>query len=127
MRAFILSIVTMITLVVIWGVYVSYTHDHILKLTDSIEDHILVSIAEEDWESAQSAFDELSDKWHQQKKVYSFFVDTNTLNQADFAIAKAQAYLKARDYALAAGELANIKEQLHFMHTNELITLDNLF
>jgi hypothetical protein len=45
----------------------------------------------------------------------------------DFSIAKAEAYIAMQDVALSMGELSHIKEQLGFLHSNELITLENIF
>jgi hypothetical protein len=127
LRALIISVISMLVLVAGWGIFVKYTDEHLHELRNMIDEEILVSVSQEEWETASSSFEDLSEKWHKQKKVYSFFIDTQAINNTDYSIAKAKSYIKAEDYALATGELACIKEQLGFMHLNELITLENIF
>lgn len=94
---------------------------------NTIEDDILISVYAEDWDKAEEQLNDLSKKWHKQKKVYSFFFNTMDINDTDFSIARAKNYIYAKDVPLASGELNCVKEQLGFLHLNELITLDNVF
>ena len=105
----------------------NYADENIHDLTRSIEDDIMVSVSAEDWVKAEEQFKDLSDRWHKQKKIYSFFFYTSAINDTDFSISRAKGYIKTKDASLASGELYCIKEQLAFLHLNELITLDNVF
>lgn len=127
MKALITSIVCIALLIACWGVFLSFSDRNIHELMNSIEDEILVSVYAEDWDKAEDQFDDLSGKWHDQKKVYSFFFNTLDINETDYSIARAKNYIYARDVSLASGELNCVKEQLGFLHLNELISLDNIF
>ncbi len=72
-------------------------------------------------------YDRLSDQWHDHKKIYTFFFNTSEILDTVYAIARAKYYIKSEDVALSAGELNMAREQLKFLHLNELITLDNIF
>jgi hypothetical protein len=110
-----------------WGIFVSYSDKSIHKLMNSIEDDILVSVYAQEWDRADKQFGKLSKDWHKQKGIYTFFFNTQEINNTDYTIARAKFYIKSKDSALAAGELNCAQEQLKFMHLNELITLDNVF
>ncbi|MDD4564566.1 MAG: DUF4363 family protein [Eubacteriales bacterium] len=127
MRALIVSIVCFSVLTISWLIFVNYADENIHALTKSIKDDIIVSVSEGDWDAAESQFEELSDKWHKQKKIYNFFYHTSAVNDTDFSIARAKGYIKAEDFSMAIGELHCIKEQLTFLHLNDLITLENIF
>ena len=127
MRALIISILSIVVLVTSWSIFVNYSDKNIHKLMNTIEDDILISVYAEDWDKAEDQLNDLSKKWHKQKKVYSFFFNTMDINDTDFSIARAKNYIYAKDVPLASGELNCVKEQLEFLHLNELITLDNVF
>ncbi len=127
MKSLIVSIISIAVLVTVWGIFVNYADKNIHQLMNTIEDDIIISVYEEDWDKASEKFKYLSDKWHKQKKVYSFFFDTSAVMDTDFSIARAKGYIKSQNISLSAGELNCIKEQLGFLHLNELISLDNIF
>lgn len=127
MRTLLISILGMAVVIAGWSIFVNYSDDTIHKLINSIEEDILISVYAEDWEKAASQFDLLSKNWHDQKKIYSFFFNATDINNTDFSIARTKNYIHAKDLPLASGELNCIKEQLSFLHSNELITLDNVF
>jgi hypothetical protein len=127
MKALIVSIISMAVLISGWGIFVSYSDKTIHKLMNGIEDDILVSVYAQEWDKAEKQFDKVSKDWHKQKGIYTFFFNTKEINDTDYSIARAKYYIKAKDLALATGELNCIQEQLKFLHLNELITLDNVF
>lgn len=127
MRTLIISVISLSILVIGWCIFVRYADDNLHKLINRIDDDITVSVNSEEWEKASDSFKKLSESWHKQKKVYSLFMDTSAINETDYSIAKAKAYISAKNIPLATGELSCIKEQLSFLHLNELISIDNVF
>ncbi|MGI6731771.1 MAG: DUF4363 family protein [Anaerovoracaceae bacterium] len=127
MRALIISTIILLCLIFIWFTFVDYADENLHALIDIIEKNVAVSIQDDDWESAAQIFQQVSEQWHENKKVYSFFFNTSDVMDTDFSIAKAEAYIAMQDVALSMGELSHIKEQLGFLHSNELITLENIF
>ena len=127
MKALIISFISIAVVVASWGVFVNYSDKNIHGLMNSIEDDILISVYAQDWDKAEKQFNDMAKKWHKQKKIYSFFFNTVDINETDYSIARAKNYIYARDIPLAAGELNCVREQLKFLHLNELITLDNTF
>lgn len=127
MKALLISILGMAIIISGWCIFVQYSDESIHKLMNSIEDEILINVRAEDWDKAADQFDRLSKRWHEQKKVYSFFFNATDINNTDYSIARAKHYIYGQNVSLASGELDCIKEQLGFMHSNELITLDNIF
>jgi hypothetical protein len=127
LRALIISTIILLCLIFIWFTFVDYADENLHALIDIIEKNVAVSIQDDDWESAAQIFQQVSEQWHENKKVYSFFFNTSDVMDTDFSIAKAEAYIAMQDVALSMGELSHIKEQLGFLHSNELITLENIF
>jgi hypothetical protein len=127
MKALLVATAAMVIIVSSWGIFVSYSDKEIHELMNTIEDDILIDVYAGDWGKAESQFKQLSKEWHQQKKIYSFFFNNIDVNETDYAIARAKDYIKAKDAPLAAGELNCIKEQLKFLHFNELVSVDNIF
>jgi len=126
LKSLIISIVSLGVLVMGWCFFVNYADDHLHKLMDEIEDEITISVKNSEWDKASNDFKDLSKSWHKDKKIYSFFIDTSAINETDYSIARAKAYISAENEPLAIGELSCIKEQLGFLHLNELITIDNV-
>lgn len=127
MKALIISFVSLAVVIASWGFFVNYSDKTIHHLMNAIEDDILISVYAEDWDKAKEQFNDMAERWHNQKKVYSFFFNTKDINETDYSIARAKNYIYARDVPLSTGELNCIREQLKFLHQNELITLDNTF
>lgn len=127
MRSLIISIISLAVIVAAWGIFVNYADKNIHELTGIIEDDILENVYAQNWDKAEDQIADLSKKWHDQKKTYTFFFDTAAVMETDYSIARAKHYITAKDISLASGELSCIKEQLGFLHLNELITLDNVF
>lgn len=127
MRALVISSISMIVIITGWAFFVNYSDKTLHELTDMIENDIMESVYSENWDKAEAQIEDLSDKWHERKKFYTFFFNTMAINETDYSIAKAKNFIKSNDLSLASGELSCIKEQLAFLHLNELITLDNIF
>lgn len=127
MRSLIVSVLCIVVVAASWGIFVHYSDRNIHQLMNAIEEDILISVYAEDWGKAEAQFNDLSKKWHRQKKIYSFYFNTNEINDTDFSMARAKNYIYSENIALASGELNCIKEQLSFLHMNELITVDNIF
>lgn len=127
MKALFISIISIGILLTSWGFFVNYADKNLHELTRMIEKDIMISVYSGDWQNAELKYKDLSEKWHKQKKIYTFFFDTSAVMDTDYSIARAKNYIYAEDIPLASGELNCIKEQLGFLHLNELITLDNIF
>lgn len=127
MRSLVVSVICMAVIISGWGVFVNHADRNIHELTGMIDNDILKSVYAEDWDSAQAQFADLSKKWHEQKKTYTYFFHTEAIMETDYSIARAEGYIKSNNVPLAAGELNLVRKQLGFLHLNELITLDNVF
>lgn len=127
MRNFIISIACLGILVGAWAVFGFYSNQTIDSYEHMLEDDIISAVEAEEWEKAWEEFQSFSQDWHRYKKPAAFFLDTQAINDADYSIAKAKYYIKARDVSNSSGELACLKEQLVFLHQNESITWENIF
>ncbi|MEA4986803.1 MAG: DUF4363 family protein [Anaerovorax sp.] len=127
MRSFIISIINILLILGIWLVFMFYCEKSIDELSKNLEQNIMIEIENDDWDSAEKHFSDFSDKWHDNKKIYTFFLDSRALLDTDFSIGRAESYIKSKDPSLSLGELSCIHEQLKFLYLNEKISLENLF
>lgn len=127
MRNFIVSLLCLGLLIGVWAGFDSYSDTKIRNYQSDLENSIIKSVENGQWEKASEDFQTLSDDWRQYKKSAAYFLDTTTINEADYSIAKADYYIKAEDKSNASGELACLKEQLAFLHYNESLALGNIF
>lgn len=126
MRSLTVSVASILLILVIWFGFMAYTKDALTDLTDTLEESIIPSVHAGHWETASEDFYHFSERWHEEKRLFDFFLDNDTMTETDFSIAKAQAYIQARDLGSTLGELSCINEQLRFLYLNEKVTIENL-
>lgn len=127
MRDFIISLLCLGLLVGAWTVFDSYSDSKINGYKEELETKIIKTTESGDWDKALSDFDVFSHDWQQYKKSAAFFLDTQTINDIDYSIAKAKYYIKAEDVSNSSGELSCLKEQLNYLHYNESLAPGNVF
>ena len=69
MRNFVISAISLLIIVVIWGCFYFYASEKIEMYEASIETIINSYIYNEKWDEAQSAFDELHHDWNSFKRT----------------------------------------------------------
>lgn len=127
MKALIAAFASIALTVSIWIFFINHSDQTLNELAQIVEKEVYSNICKERWDDAELAFSKASEKWHANKKIYNLFLDQHTISETDFSIARAKDYIKTKSPALALGELSCIKEQLKFLHENELLNLDNIF
>lgn len=127
MRNFMISVLCLGILTGAWFCFDLYSDRTLQGYMETVDEQIITAIQEKNWELAGNEMDALSKNWHQYKKYAAFFLDTQTVNEADFSIARTRYYIEAKDLSNSTGELACLKEQLKFLHSNEELTFGNLF
>lgn len=127
MRNFVISVICLSLLVGVWCVFDSYSDKTLHGYIEDIEDNIIIAVEDGKWDQASVDFEALSVSWHKYKKSAAFFLDTQTINDTDYSIAKAKYYIKAKDDSNSTGELNCLKEQLTFLDYNESLNWGNIF
>ena len=127
MRNFIVAIALLGLLIGTWSVFDNYSDNRLHGYIDKIETSIIPEVEAGQWDDASKHFDALSKDWHKYKKPAAFFLDTETINDTDYTIARAKYYIKAKDDSNSAGELSCLKEQMTFLHYNESLAWGNIF
>lgn len=61
------------------------------------------------------------------QKEGCFFLDTQTINEIDYSMAKSVKYVEAKDVSNASGELSAMLEQLTFLCSNDEVNWGNVF
>ncbi len=127
MKNLIISIACLLVLIIPWGIYGKYSSDTIEDYKAIITEQVIPSIESGRWAEAEKSFSALSADWDRYKMISAYFINTNTVNEADGFIAKAHYYIKLHDAPNASAESAYLMYQLEFLHENELPTMENIF
>ena len=127
MKDFIVSICAVAVLIGGWLIFAQNSQEQIDGFTAAIREDIIPAVESEQWDSAFNDVQHLSEKWHEYKKRAVFFLDTHTINEIDYSMAKSVKYVKAEDVSNASGELFAMVEQLTFLCSNDEVTWGNVF
>lgn len=126
MRDLIISIVAVALLIGTWLVFFEYSSDNIDSYTYTIKKEILPAVEAEQWEESKQLMKNLSEDWHKYKKVALLFLDTQTVNEIDYTLARSVKYVKAEDVSNSSGELNAMIEQLKFLKKNDEVSAANI-
>lgn len=126
MRTLIISLVAFLVVVTIWFFAMDYLNDSIKELI-AIDNQINAYIVEENWETAEEAFEEFIEIWDKHESIYHIFLHQGCIMEVNHAISEAKIYIEYKEIAASLGHLSFIKVQLLFLYENELVTLQNIF
>ena len=126
MRDLIISIVAVALLIGTWLVFFDYSSDNIDSYTYTIKKEILPAVEAEQWEESKQLIKSLNKDWHKYKKVALLFLDTQTVNEIDYTLARSIKYVKAEDVSNSSGELHAMIEQLKFLKKNDEVSAANI-
>ena len=126
MRDLIIYIVAVALLIGTWLVFFDYSSDNIDSYTYTIKKEILPAVEAEQWEESKQLIKSLNKDWHKYKKVALLFLDTQTVNEIDYTLARSIKYVKAEDVSNSSGELNAMIEQLKFLKKNDEVSAANI-
>lgn len=126
MRDLIISIMTVALLIGTWLIFFDYSSDNIDSYTYSLKKEIIPAVEAEQWEESKQLMKNLDKDWHKYKKVALLFLDTQTVNEIDYTLARAIKYVKAEDVSNSSGELNSMIEQLTFLKKNDEVSASNI-
>lgn len=126
MKALITSIVSLAILIGSWGIFYNYSEGQLTHSIRICEEQVMPAVVNEDWTTASQIFEEEYARWHKYRKNALFFLDTQSVSEADSNFAKTLMYIKAEDVSNSSGELIALTEQLRFLHENEGLYLHNI-
>lgn len=126
MKNLIISIAAVALLIGTWLVFFNYSSDNINSYTHSIKKEILPAVEDQRWEESKDLMKSLDKDWHKYKKTALLFLDTRTVNEIDYSLARAIKYVEAEDVSNASGELNSIIEQLSFLKKNDEVSAANI-
>ena len=127
MRDLLIATLTILLLIGGWLTFIHYADSQSKNFQKEIEKKILPEITAGNCEDVENRLDRLNKGWHKFRKISLFFLDTHTINEIDFGLAKSIEYAHAQDVSNSTGELAAMVEQLSFLTENESLSLQNVF
>ena len=126
MKSLIISAVSLLLIICIWFCFMTYCENSLGRLLETLSEDVIAKVVSDDWTSASESFERFSKKWHEQKTIYSLFLEQSAMIDADFSIAKAEGLILTKDKSGSLSELYTIHEQLHFLFLNERLTFENI-
>ena len=126
MRDLIISVVVVALLIGTWLVFFDYSSKNIDAYSYTIKNEILPAVEAERWDEGGQLMKKLDKDWHKYKKVALLFLDTQTINEIDYSLAKAEKYVKSEDVSNSSGELNSMIEQLTFLKQNDEVSAANI-
>ena len=127
MKDLLIAFLTILLLIGGWLTFIHYADSQSKNFQEDIEKKIIPGIAAENWDETDKRLNRLDKDWHEFRKISLFFLDTHTINEIDFGLAKSIEYAHAQDVSNSTGELATMVEQLSFLTENESLSLQNVF
>ncbi|MGN1413897.1 MAG: DUF4363 family protein [Anaerovoracaceae bacterium] len=127
MKDLLIATLTILLLIGGWLAFIHYADSQSKIFQKDIEKKIIPGITAENWEETDKRLNRLDKDWHEFRKISLFFLDTHTINEIDFGLAKSIEYAHAQDVSNSTGELAAMVEQLSFLTANESLSLQNVF
>ena len=106
--------------------FFNYSSDNIDSYTHTIKKEIIPAAEAGRWEESKDLMEKLDKDWHKYKKTALLFLDTRTVNEIDYSLARAIKYVKAEDVSNSTGELNSMIEQLTFLKKNDEVSVSNI-
>ena len=127
MKDLLIAALTIVLLIGGWLSFIHYADSQSKGFQKEIEKKIIPEITAENWKVTEKRLERLDEDWHKFRKISLFFLDTHTINEIDFGLAKSIEYAHAQDISNSTGELAAMVEQLSFLTENKSLSLQNVF
>ena len=127
MKDLLIAALTIVLLIGGWLSFIHYADSQSKGFQKEIEKKIIPEITAENWKVTEKRLERLDEDWHKFRKISLFFLDTHTINEIDFGLAKSIEYAHAQDISNSTGELAAMVEQLSFLTENESLSMQNVF
>jgi hypothetical protein len=84
-------------------------------------------VKNEDWETAKKDISIYTDKWHEVKKTWVFFLNQRDLDNIDSSIRQLNIYIENEEKILAQAELEHLVVLFYVIDENESLILENIF
>ncbi len=110
-----------------WLAFYQYSEQNVEGYITTTKEKVIPAIESEDWQRADELLQKLNKEWHDYKKLAYFFLDTDTVNEIDYGLAKSIKYTLAEDVSNASGELSAMVEQMKFLIQNDEVNAANIF
>lgn len=127
MKNLIIAICSLAVMIGGWLIFAGYSESQINSFTAAIENEIIPAVESSDWQLSKQQIAQLNKDWHEYKKKAIFFLDTDTINEIDYSLAKSVKYVKAEDVSNSSGELNAMSQQLDFLCRNDKVNWNNIF
>lgn len=110
-----------------WLVFLNYADSQSQYFQTRLEEIIMPAVQAEKWEESRELIQDFSSRWHDFRRISLYFLDTATINEIDYALARSIKFIQAEDISNSNGELNAVIEQFSFLTENQNLSLQNIF
>ncbi len=122
----------LVTLVIILTIIIGsafWTNHSLQTSADELAKQIILvndEVKSGKWESALAQMGKLETTWQNKAKWWPVFLDHQEMDNIEFSLAKAKAYVANQDQALALGQLSELKLMVKHIPLNEKVSIENI-
>ncbi len=125
MKAFWITIVAVIVLLIMWGLFLISSDADIHNMTANIQAaESLIYI--DNWQGSRDAIEQVSSQWYSRRLIFSLFFDAISIGEVEGSLNRVEAYSLAEEKGSALAELAYLRHLLLFLFENETISVENI-
>ena len=127
MKDLIVSTLILTSLLAGWLLFLTYADGQSRSFQAELENTIIPAVQSENWEESSLMIQDFSKEWHKFRRISLYFLNTDTINDIDYGLARSIQFIQARDVSNSNGELNAVIEQFSFLTGNQKLTLQNIF
>lgn len=125
MRALVITLVMVFTLLTFWGVFLIYTDNSSDELIRYMTD-VYEYASEGDWDGALEGCDFFLKKWSRNSKIYALYMEGTCVHDIELSAERCRGYIISQNASLTLGESASILAHIRLMKENERVSLSNV-
>lgn len=126
MRSLVISVVALLLVIIPWAIFMNTAAVELQDMIDTVKTRGMAGADLEDWGEAEEALDLVFEKWYRGRTGFSVFLNAAAIDDIECSLARAEAYVRAKEKSSALGEMAYLHHQLLFLLENEMTTLENV-
>lgn len=121
------ALVGLILVIVFLGFWVNHSLEATAKELTHNVNQVTREIKEANWDKAGKRIAAMEEDWKRINKWWPVVLDHQEMDNIEFSLAKAKAYIEEKEMVLSLGQLSELKLMILHLPEREALTLRNIF
>ncbi|AEG60799.1 DUF4363 family protein [Desulforamulus ruminis] len=121
------ALLGLILVIVLLGFWVNHSLEATAKELTHNLNAVTREIKEANWDEAGRGIAAMEENWDHMGKWWPVVLDHQEMDNIEFSLAKAKAYIEEKEMALSLGQLSELKLMILHLPEREALTLRNIF